>query len=85
MYNPTPAEVPAEYYLLFYVTMYYFIGSFSLILRCFFQLFVNRERVTKADFVLSIFWPVMVWLVPTSFILDLRTLADLRNNEIDQA
>lgn len=85
MYNPTPVAVPTEYYLLFYASMYYFIGSFSLILRCFFQLFANRERVTKADFVLSIFWPVMVWLIPISFILDLRTLADIRSNEIDHA
>lgn len=85
MYNPTPVAVPTEYYLLFYASMYYFIGSFSLILRCFFQLFANRERVTKADFVLSIFWPVMVWLIPISFILDLRTLADIRDNEIDHA
>lgn len=85
MYNPMPTAVPTEYYLVLYTSMYYFIGSFSLILRCFFQLFVNRERVTKADLVLSIFWPVMVWLIPISFILDLRTLADIRSNEIDHA
>ena len=85
MYSPASIAVPAEHYVMFYVVLYYLIGSFSLILRCFFQLFVNRERVTKADFVLSIFWPVMIWLVPISFILDLRTLVDLRNNEIDHA
>lgn len=62
---------------------YYMVASFALIMRVFFQLFVNKEAVTKTDFVLSIFWPVMIWLVPVKFIRDIAKICSLGEDSVN--
>lgn len=64
---------------------YYMISSLALMLRVFFQLFVNKEAVSKTDFVLSIFWPIMIWLIPLNFIRDTIKIANLRENPVNNS
>lgn len=66
----------AEPYILLHY--YYMVASFALMLRCFFMLFVIKEPITKTDFTLSVFWPVMIWLVPINFIRDTIRIINLR-------
>lgn len=62
---------------------YYMVASFSLMLRVFFQLFVNKENVSKTDFILCVFWPVMIWLIPINFIRDMIKITNIRENPIE--
>lgn len=75
-------DIANPYALIHY---YYMVSSFALILRVFFQLFVNKEAVSKTDFILSIFWPIMIWLIPINFIRDTVKIASIRENPIDNS
>ena len=76
-------QVMSDPYVLIYY--YYMISSLALMLRVFFQLFVNKEAVSKTDFVLSIFWPIMIWLIPLNFIRDTIKIANLRENPVNNS
>lgn len=64
-----------------YVILYYFISSMSLTLRVFFQLFVTKDTITKTDFVVCIFWPVILWLMPLSFVRDVDKILTIRKQQ----
>ena len=64
-----------------YVILYYFISSMSLTLRVFFQLFVAKDTITKTDFVVCIFWPVILWLMPLSFVRDVDKILTIRKQQ----
>lgn len=74
-------QVMTDPYVL--IHYYYMISSLALMMRVFFQLFVNKEAVSKTDFALSIFWPVMIWLIPFNFIRDTIKIANLRENSVN--
>lgn len=76
-------QVMTDPYVL--IHYYYMISSLALMLRVFFQLFVNKEAVSKTDFVLSIFWPIMIWLIPLNFIRDTIKIANLRENPVNNS
>lgn len=76
-------QVMTDPYVL--IHYYYMISSLALMLRVFFQLFVNKEPVSKTDFALSIFWPIMIWLIPLNFIRDTIKIANLRENPVNNS
>lgn len=65
------------YDILSYIILGYIIANSSLMLRVFFQLYIAKKPITKADFVLSVFWPIMIWLIPISYIKDIKILLRL--------
>lgn len=69
---------------IFYAFLYYIIANFSLMLRCFMQLYVLKKPVTKTDFVIPLIWPVLLWLIPMGIIKDIRALLCLRRNLINK-